>query len=75
MDELRRAALVRDEPGGSRELTDEGCDTLERLAHARREHLRELASEWNLEGDEDAAARLRRLTADLVPDAPRRRAG
>jgi EmrB/QacA subfamily drug resistance transporter len=75
MDELRGAGLIDDGQGGIIEPTDEGCVILERLLAARREHLRELASEWHLDPAGDAAATLRRLTADLVPGEPLRRSG
>jgi hypothetical protein len=52
-------------------LTDAGCAVLSRLVAARREHLEELATEWDPEHDGDAATYLRRAVRDLVPDVER----
>lgn len=52
-------------------LTEEGCETYNRLAAARREQLAELWPEWSPKKREDVAAILRRLARELVPEANR----
>jgi MFS family permease len=54
------------------QLTTGGCQVLDRLVVARREHLSELAREWDPTERADAAAYLREAVADLVPDVRRR---
>jgi hypothetical protein len=44
---------------------------LDRLVAARREHLAELAAEWDPTEENDAASYLRGAVNDLVPDARR----
>ncbi|HMI47063.1 MAG TPA: MFS transporter [Gemmatimonadaceae bacterium] len=71
LEELRRRGLVtipRADSTAHSELTAAGCKMLERLVSARREHLADLAAEWNPEGDRDAAAYLREAVKDLIPD-------
>jgi len=71
LEELRRRGLVtipRADSTAHSELTAAGCKMLERLVSARREHLADLAAEWNPEGDGDAAAYLREAVKDLIPD-------
>jgi MFS family permease len=75
--ELRRRALVDVvSPAAGRTslaLTDSGCDVLRRLVAARREHLTELAADWDPDRHPDLAAYLRDAARELVPDV--RRAG
>jgi MFS family permease len=71
LEELRRRGLVtvpRADSTTHSELTAVGCKMLDRLVAARREHLADLAAEWNPEGDVDAAAYLREAVKDLIPD-------
>lgn len=49
-------------------LTAAGCETYNRLAAARREHLAELWPEWSPKKREEVAEMLRRLTHELVPE-------
>ncbi len=49
-------------------LTPAGCAVLERLVTARREHLAELAADWDPDRHADVAAYLRHAVRDLVPD-------
>jgi EmrB/QacA subfamily drug resistance transporter len=77
LEELRRRGLVEAASDGSRaapELTDTGCEVLTRLVRARREHLEELAADWDPERHSDLATYLRETAESLVP-AVRRRAG
>lgn len=53
-------------------LTEEGCETYNRLAAARREQLAELWPEWSPKKREDVAAILRRLARELVPETSHR---
>ncbi|MBV9773131.1 MAG: hypothetical protein JO040_04240 [Gemmatimonadetes bacterium] len=72
--ELRERGLVEVRGEGRdvrRELTPRGCEVLERLVTARRERLSELLSDWTPEQREELTEVLRRLSRDLVPDAPR----
>jgi EmrB/QacA subfamily drug resistance transporter len=48
-------------------LTGPGFAVLEKLVTARREHLSELAAEWDPTGHADAATYLREAALDLVP--------
>jgi DNA-binding MarR family transcriptional regulator len=71
LEELRRRGLVtvpRADSATHSELTAAGCKVLDRLVSARREHLADLAAEWNPNGDRDAAAYLREAVRDLIPD-------
>ena len=67
--DLVGAGLVRPAPEGHA-LTDAGCAVFNRLAEARRAHLRELVADWSPEGRADLTATLRRLADDLVPETP-----
>jgi DNA-binding MarR family transcriptional regulator len=51
------------------ELTGAGCETYNRLAAARREHLAELWPEWSPKKREEVAEILRRLARELIPEA------
>jgi len=71
IEELRRRGLVtvpRQDSTTHSELTNAGCQVLERLVLARRAHLADLAEEWNHEGEKDAEAYLREAVKDLIPD-------
>jgi EmrB/QacA subfamily drug resistance transporter len=52
-------------------LTDMGCNVLNRLVAARREHLAELVAEWNAEQGEDAATYLTGAVRDMIADVRR----
>jgi EmrB/QacA subfamily drug resistance transporter len=71
--ELRGRGLIIEATGDGRharwELTQTGCDTLNRLVVARRAHLAELFADWGPGRREELAAVLRRLADELVPDA------
>jgi len=74
--ELRQRGLI--DAGQPVALTDAGCETLEHLRRARREHLAELAVEWKPEESADVAAYLRDAAARIIPNVERtqlRRAG
>jgi DNA-binding MarR family transcriptional regulator len=71
LEELRRRGLVtvpRPDSTTHSELTNAGCQVLERLVLARRAHLADLAEEWNPEGEKDAEVYLREAVKDLIPD-------
>ena len=76
IDELCSRALIAP---GSREalagkrltLTHRGCEVLERLVAARREHLADLASDWNPRREPDVEAYLKEAVRELVPDVRR----
>lgn len=67
--ELRDRGLLQMDPRPV--LTDAGCTVLTRLVAARREHLEELAAEWDPEHHGDAATYLRVAVRELVPDVER----
>jgi EmrB/QacA subfamily drug resistance transporter len=70
LNELRdRQLIVYSED--TRGLTDAGCAVLGKLLEARRDHLNELAADWNPESDPDAAAYLRNAVREVVPDVRR----
>ena len=74
LEELRRRGLVtvpRVDSHTHSELTDSGCQVLDRLVAARRAHLTELAAVWDPTNENDAANYLRGAVKDLVPDARR----
>jgi len=50
-------------------LTNTGCETYNRLATARREHLAELWPEWSPKKREEVAATLRNLARELIPES------
>jgi EmrB/QacA subfamily drug resistance transporter len=50
-------------------LNAAGCETYNRLAVARREHLAELWPEWSPKKREDVAAILRHLARELIPES------
>ena len=70
--ELTRRGLITDGAAahGARRYrpTAEGCEALQRLAAARREHLGELFAEWDPASHEELAELLRRLSSQLVPN-------
>ena len=49
-------------------LTHAGCETYNRIADARREHLAELWPEWSPKKREEVAEILRRLARELIPE-------
>jgi DNA-binding MarR family transcriptional regulator len=72
--ELRDRALIsatRTGTAAREKLTSSGCDVLDRLASARREHLSELAAEWDPAHHPNVADYLRSTGRDLIPDARR----
>ena len=76
LDELCSRGLItpiaRDARAGQTpRLTDRGCEVLGRLVAARRQHLADLASDWNPDRDPDVAAYLREAARELVPDVRR----
>ena len=75
LEELRRRGLVtvpRADSQGYSELTESGCQVLDRLVAARRAHLTELAEEWDPTHENATAEEyLRSAVGDLVPDARR----
>ena len=74
LEELRRRGLLtvpRTDSWTHSELTQSGCQVLDRLVAARREHLAELAAEWDPTDENDAGKYLRDAVKDLVPDARR----
>jgi EmrB/QacA subfamily drug resistance transporter len=67
-------SLTEEPEGVSRprfKLTDDGCAVLSKLVAARREHLTELAADWNQEQNGDAAEYLREAVREAVPDVRR----
>jgi EmrB/QacA subfamily drug resistance transporter len=71
LDELRARQLI--ESADAHELTDAGCQVLERLVDARRAHLEELAADWDPARHPDAAVYLRDTAESLVPSVRRSR--
>jgi DNA-binding MarR family transcriptional regulator len=74
LDELRGRRLVSGagtDAGSRAKLTPSGCEVLDRLVSARREHLAELAAEWDPSQQKDVAEYLRSAVRDLVPEARR----
>ncbi len=69
--ELTDGGLIVPAHASRHTLTDTGCATYDRLAHARREHLGEILADWSPEQRRDVAARLERLARDLTPEATR----
>jgi DNA-binding MarR family transcriptional regulator len=53
------------------QLTDRGCGVMTRLLEARREHLAELASDWNPQREPDVAAYLKEAVRSVLPDVQR----
>lgn len=67
--ELLNESLI--EPGPAPNvyvLTEAGCETYNRIAKARREHLAELWPEWSPKKREEVAEILRRLARELIPE-------
>ncbi|HVX39725.1 MAG TPA: MFS transporter [Gemmatimonadaceae bacterium] len=69
--ELRHRGLLETRPPTA--LTDAGCDVLERLREARREHLAALAAEWNPAESADVGAYLRDAAVRIIPNVERER--
>jgi hypothetical protein len=70
--ELQQRDLIDTKSGTRIELTDEGCTAFTKLARAVREHLMELAADWNPQQDPDITEYLRAVVHDAVPDRGRR---
>jgi EmrB/QacA subfamily drug resistance transporter len=73
--ELRAREFVVERGGGEgrasqRELTEQGRAVLERLAEARRAHIRDLVAEWAPAEREALAARFGWVAREPGPDAP-----
>ena len=68
---LSLAADTADVPTPRFKLTDAGCAVLDKLVVARREHLAELAADWNPDEDGDAAEYLRDAAREMVPEVRR----
>ncbi|MBD0321515.1 MAG: EmrB/QacA family drug resistance transporter, partial [Gemmatimonadetes bacterium] len=68
LEELAAARLV-ERSGAASAVTDEGRAVVNRLVDARRAHLAELVSDWEPERHAELAGVLRRIAADLVPEA------
>jgi hypothetical protein len=76
LEELYNAKLIERESTSlesvsEHELTDTGCAVLGKLMQARRDHLNELAADWNPDTDPDAGAYLREAVHEMVPDVKR----
>jgi len=65
--ELERLGLLRTERGRP-VLTPEGCHAHDRLTVARRDHLAEMAAEWEPERFAELATAIRKATEELVPE-------
>jgi hypothetical protein len=67
--ELRDRKLIAGGDGGAaRTLTDAGCETLTRLAAARRINLEVLLADWPDDQREETMSLLRQMAKELVPD-------
>jgi EmrB/QacA subfamily drug resistance transporter len=67
VEELTKSGLVSRATGaGPFLLTNEGCSVFDRLVEARREHLMELAADWDPESQPDAREYLRGTVEGLV---------
>ena len=53
------------------ELTDRGCEVMTRLIGARRDHLVDLASDWNPQLEPDVARYLKEAVRSILPDVRR----
>jgi EmrB/QacA subfamily drug resistance transporter len=74
LNELRARRLITDIdlPDTTREkLTSSGCEVHDRLVSARREHLSELAAEWDPAKQGNVSDYLSNAVRDLIPDARR----
>jgi DNA-binding MarR family transcriptional regulator len=76
-DELVSKGLVLDKAEASQtfEVSDKGCDILNRLADARRNSLAEIVSEWSPDQRAEIADNLQRLAQALVPGIQPKRHG
>jgi EmrB/QacA subfamily drug resistance transporter len=66
--ELRERGLLSDDGSGPPDITDAGCDAVERLVAARRERLQEIFEGWSPEMRAQLESVVGKLTRDLVPD-------
>jgi EmrB/QacA subfamily drug resistance transporter len=76
LDELRERGLIEPYGAGTIDrpryrLSGTGCDVFDRLVVARREHLSELAADWDPDHHGDAANFLAQVLRRVVPDAHR----
>ena len=76
VEELRSRGLIRSTVEGDARamrygLTSKGCDVLDALTKARREHLSELASGWKAGSEHGMDEYLARAVAGVVPNALR----
>ena len=74
LDELGGRGLVSGagtDASSRAKLTPSGCEVLDRLVSARREHLAELAAEWDPSQQKDVGEYLRSAVRDLIPEARR----
>ena len=70
IDELEDGELIAINPNPVHiVLTSRGCTILDRLVQARREHLEDLAADWNPTDQPDAAEYLREVVRSSIPDA------
>lgn len=65
---LQKSLIGADSVAHVYRLTGAGCETYNRLAAARREHLAELWPEWSPKKREEVAEILRRLARELIPE-------
>ncbi len=66
---IARALIARSDHQPDRwKVTSDGCALLERFVAARRDHLREVFSQWTPGQQRELASLLDRFTADLVPE-------
>jgi EmrB/QacA subfamily drug resistance transporter len=68
--ELHRRGLLTDD-GDATGLTQDGAAAVDALAHARRQALAEMASEWEPHEHPELAEFIERLSADLAAEEPR----
>jgi hypothetical protein len=59
--------IVGGNEAGPMRLTNDGCTVYDRLVQARREHLMELASDWDPDSQPDARQYLRAAVEEMVP--------
>jgi hypothetical protein len=70
VDELARRDLIAGS-GPRFIVTDAGCEVLTRLVDARRQHLEELAAEWDPSRNPEIVDYLARTAREIVPDVER----
>ncbi|HET9777259.1 MAG TPA: MDR family MFS transporter, partial [Gemmatimonadaceae bacterium] len=68
VEELARDGFISGaDDAGPMRLTDQGCAVFDRLVQARRDHLMELASDWDPESQPDARQYLRAAVEEMIP--------